>query len=156
MNRSHASRQTRTVAGYFLPQVEPSKMSSSGRGGASVGGGVDRPQRGGDGLAVVVGDEPHRGPDQVHHTGLDHGVRPGRLDRLREPGQPVAAGDQHVWTPRLRSSASTPAQNFAPSLVCTQIPSTCLIPSQSTPTAMWAALLRTWWLSRTFTTNASR
>jgi predicted ATPase len=34
--------------------------------------------------AVVIGDEPHRGPDQMHHTRLHHGVRPGRLDRLRK------------------------------------------------------------------------
>jgi hypothetical protein len=74
-------------------------------------------------------------------------------------GNPVSPSQQAIntsWTPRLRSSANTPAQNFAPSAVCTQIPSTCLIPSTSTPTAMWAALLRTWWLSRTFTINASR
>jgi hypothetical protein len=36
MNRSHASRQTRTVAGYFLPQVEPSKMSSSRAAASTV------------------------------------------------------------------------------------------------------------------------
>src|SRR5215203_800892 len=68
-------------------------------------------------------------------------------------GNPVSPSQQAIntsWTPRLRSSANTPAQNFAPSAVCTQIPSTCLIPSTSTPTAMWAALLRTW------TINASR
>jgi len=59
-------------------------------------------------------------------------------------------------TPRLRSSAHTPAQNFAPSVAWTQIPSTCLTPSRSTPTAMCAERLRTWWPSRTFTTNASR
>jgi hypothetical protein len=41
-------------------------------------------------------------------------------------------------TPRLASSAHTPAQNLAPSVACTQIPSTCLTPSRSTPTAMWA------------------
>jgi hypothetical protein len=64
--------------------------------GRFSGGGVDRPQRRGHGLAVVVGNEPHRRPDQMHHTGLNHGLRPGRLDRLREAGQPVAAGDQHL------------------------------------------------------------
>lgn len=31
---------------------------------------------------------------QVHHTGLDRGVRPGRLDRLGQTGEPVAAGDE--------------------------------------------------------------
>src|SRR5215217_2400373 len=74
-------------------------------------------------------------------------------------GKPVSAATQANNTsciPRLRSSANTPAQNLAPSDVCTQMPSTCLIPSQSTPTAMWAALLRTWLDSLTFTTRASK
>jgi hypothetical protein len=74
-------------------------------------------------------------------------------------GNPVSPSQQTISTsrmPRLRSSAHTPAQNFAPSLACTQIPSTCLTPSRSTPTAMCAALLRTWCPSRTFTISASR
>src|SRR5438309_7565734 len=61
-------------------------------------------------------------------------------------GNPVRPSQQTISTsrtPRLRSSAQTPAQNLAPSVGCTQIPSTCLTPSRSTPTAMWAALLRT-------------
>ena len=58
--------------------------------------------------------------------------------------------------PRLASSAHTPAQNLAPSVCCTQIPRTCLTPSMSTPTAIWAALLITCAPSRTFTTRASR
>src|SRR5215207_4376848 len=59
-------------------------------------------------------------------------------------GKPVSPSQQAISTsatPRLRSSASTPAQNLAPSEVCTQIPSTCLIPSQSTPTARWGGLV---------------
>ena len=74
-------------------------------------------------------------------------------------GNPVSPSQQTIrtsWIPRLRSSAHTPAQNFAPSLACTQIPRTCLIPSGSTPTAMCACRLRTWCPSRTFTTSASR
>lgn len=73
-------------------------------------------------------------------------------------GSPVSPSQQAISTsrtPRLRSSASTPAQNFAPSVCCTQIPSTCLIPSVSTPTTMCAALLRTTLPSLTFTTSAS-
>jgi hypothetical protein len=65
-------------------------------GGRLRRGGVDRPQPGGDGLAVTVGDEPHRRPNQMHHTCLHDRVRPGGLDRLREAGQAVAAGDQHI------------------------------------------------------------
>ena len=74
-------------------------------------------------------------------------------------GKPVSPSQQTISTsrtPRLRSSAHTPAQNFAPSVAWTQIPSTCLTPSRSTPTAMYAARLRTWCPSRTFTTRASR
>jgi hypothetical protein len=74
-------------------------------------------------------------------------------------GNPVSPSQQTISTsrtPRLRSSAHTPAQNFAPSAACTQMPSTCRTPSRSTPTARCAALLRTWWPSRTFTTSASR
>ncbi len=58
--------------------------------------------------------------------------------------------------PRLARFAHTPAQNFAPSLACTQIPSTCLIPDMSTPTAMCADRLATCAPSRTLTTMASR
>ena len=32
----------------------------------------------------------------MDHAGLDHGVGPGRLDRLGQARQPVAAHDQHV------------------------------------------------------------
>ncbi len=49
---------------------------------------------------------------------------------------PVSPSQQTMSTsrmPRLASSAQTPAQNFAPSLVWTQMPSTCLMPSMSTP-----------------------
>ena len=121
MNRSHASRQTRTVAGYFLPQVEPSKISSSRAAASTVAAcrsAAAWPRQ----LCVVIGDEPHRGPDQVHHAGLDHRVRPGCLDRLREPVSPSQQAINTSCMPRLRSSANTPAQNFAPSAVCTRSP----------------------------------
>ena len=49
-------------------------------------------------------------------------------------GQPVSIADRNG-----NSSAQTPAQNFAPSVACTQIPRTCFTPSRSTPTAMCAA-----------------
>jgi hypothetical protein len=32
----------------------------------------------------------------MHGAGLHGGLRPGRLDRLREAGQPVATHDEHV------------------------------------------------------------
>ena len=74
-------------------------------------------------------------------------------------GKPVSPSQQTISvsrTPRLRSSAQTPAQNFAPSLAWTQIPRTCLTPSRSTPTAICAARFFTVCPSRTFTTSASR
>ena len=108
-------------------------------------------ESGRDLAAVPVRDEPHRGPDQVDHTGLDRGLGPGRLDRLGKTGEPVAfpralrsrAGGapstiSTSLTPLLASSAQTCAQKEAPSSAWTQIPRTCLIPSMSTPTAMWA------------------
>ena len=96
MNRSQALVQAATVAGYFLPQVRVGERVQLAPGGLLGGRGVDRAQRGRDGLAVAVGHEPHRGPDQVHDTGLDDRLGPGRGDRLGEAGQPVAADDQHV------------------------------------------------------------
>src|SRR5262249_2296886 len=66
-------------------------------GGVGVGGGVERAQRGGGLLAVVVGDEPHRGADQVHGAGLGDGGRPDTGDRFGQPGQPVAAGHEDVF-----------------------------------------------------------
>ena len=74
-------------------------------------------------------------------------------------GKPVRPSQQTISTsrmPRLASWAHTDAQNFAPSVAWTQIPSTCLTPSVSTPTAMCAARLVTCAPSRTFTTSASR
>src|SRR5690606_26075412 len=67
-----------------------------GTGSISVGRGVDRLECCGHGLAVAVGHEPQRVADQMHHTGLNGGLRPGGRDRLGEAGQPVAADDQHV------------------------------------------------------------
>jgi hypothetical protein len=103
-----------------------------------------------------------------HQARLDRRLFPSRLDRIRQPGEAVAfhpsrrsegriQDDQHVAdTPGLARSAQTPAQNFAPPLAWIQISSTCLTPSMSTPTAMWADLLITCDPSRTLTTSASR
>src|SRR3954471_11154265 len=63
---------------------------------AGAGGGVDRPQRRGDLLAVAVVDVAQRGADQVHDAGLDPRLRERRLDRLGEALQPVDAADQDV------------------------------------------------------------
>ena len=91
-------------------------------------------------------------------TRLDRGLRPGRLDRLGEPGQPVTAHDEH--RPRRGCSGRAHRRPELGALgLLDQIPSTCLTPSmstRSTPTAMWAALLRTCPPSRTLTMIASR
>ena len=61
-------------------------------------------------------------------------------------GSPLSPSQQAIRTsrtPRFDSSAQTQAQNFAPSVFCTQIPSTCFTPSTVTPIARCAALLRT-------------
>ena len=61
-----------------------------------VDGGVDLAQVGGERFAVLVGHEAHAGADLMHQAGLDGRVREGRLDRLREAGQPVDADEQDV------------------------------------------------------------
>jgi hypothetical protein len=118
--------------------------------------GVDGFEGGGDLLAVLVGDEPHRCPDQVNGAGLDRGLRPGRLDRLGEPGEAVAADDQHVPDPAVAQLGADPGPELGPFGGLDPDPQHVFDPSRSTPTAMWAALLRTWWPSRTLTTRASR
>ena len=64
--------------------------------GLLAGGLVDRPESRYHGLAVAVGHEPRGGPDQVDYACLDRRLGPGRLNRLRQPRQPVTAHDQHV------------------------------------------------------------
>src|SRR5919112_6274319 len=71
---------------------------------------------------------------------------------LTAAGRPVSPSQQTIRAsrrPRLRSSVSTPDQNFAPSVCWIQMPSTYLRPSRSTPTTRWAALLATTPASRT-------
>ena len=61
-----------------------------------VGRGVDQAQVGGDLLAVGVGDVAQAGADLVDDAGLHPGLREDGLDRLREAGEAVDAGDQDV------------------------------------------------------------
>lgn len=63
---------------------------------------------------------------------------PGQVASIASgnPVRPSQATIRTSSTPRLASSAQTPAQNLAPSWAWIQIPSTCLTPSKSTPTAM--------------------
>ena len=85
-------------------------------------------------------------------------MEPGQVASIAS-GRPVSPSQHTISTsatPRLASSAHTRAQKEAPSSACTQIPRTCLTPSMSTPTAMWAALLDTRPPSRILTRIASR
>ena len=74
-------------------------------------------------------------------------------------GKPVSPSQHTIstsCTPLLARSAHTWAQKEAPSPSWIQIPSTCLTPSMSTPTAMWAERFDTRWSARTLTRIASR
>ena len=64
--------------------------------GFGVGGAVDRPQVLGQRPAVLVADVAHRGSDLVNDAGLHPGLGEDGLDRVREPGEAVDAGDQDV------------------------------------------------------------
>jgi hypothetical protein len=50
----------------------------------------------------------------MHHARLDDGAGPGRLDRLREPGQPVTAGDQHVLDAAVAELSEHPGPKLRP------------------------------------------
>ena len=101
-----------------------------------VGGGVDRPQRGGDLLEVAVVDVAQRRADEVHDAGLHPGLGEGRLDRVGEALQAVDAGDQDVLDAAAACrSLRTASQNLEPSVSCHQIPRTSRSPSQVTPSA---------------------
>ena len=71
------------------------------------------------------------------------------------PDSPSQHTNRTSSRPRFRSCARACAHAFAPSAGATQIPSTCLAPSGSMPTAMFTALFRTAAPSRTFATSAS-
>ena len=81
MNRTQALFQVATAAGSGRTAFAPGEVRQGGLGGVDGRCRVDRPERRGDLLAVLVGHEAHRRPDQVHDTGLHGGMRPGRLDR---------------------------------------------------------------------------
>lgn len=86
-------------------------------------------------VAALIRCYPHRSGRWPEPTPeRDRGARSGRPSH-----------DQHLpGLPRLASSAHTPAQNSGiPHGPGAQIPRTCLTPSMSTPTAIWAALLDT-------------
>ena len=75
--------------GVLDPHIGLGEVGQSLPGSLLVRGGVNGLESGRDLPAVPVGDEPHRGADQVDHTGLDRRLGPGRLDRLRQAGEPV-------------------------------------------------------------------
>ena len=153
MNLSQARSQVATVWGYLTPRSDSEKpvracQAASWFGAVQIGleSGRDLP-------ALPVGHEPHPGArNRVDHTGGDRRLGPRTACvRLGKAGKPVtfpralrsrAGGAPSTistsLTPLLASSAHTCAQKEAPSSAWTQIPRTCLIPSMSTPTAIWA------------------
>ena len=96
VNRSQARSQVVTVWGYLTPMSDSEKSVRACQAASWFGAVQIGLESGRDLPAVPVGDEPHRGTDQVDHAGLDRGLGPGRLDRLRQASEPVAAHDQHV------------------------------------------------------------
>lgn len=158
MNRS--PRVTECLAGRGVAPAQLGRLEGGelGRRCLGVRGLIDRLQRGGDGLAVEGGRRTasRRGSGGPRRFARSLPARPVS-DCFGEACQAVAADDQYVpGTSRLASSAQTAAQNVVPSFACTQMPSTCLMPSMSMPMARWAALLRTCPPSRTLTTIVSR
>ena len=96
VNRSQARSQVVTVWGYLTPMSDSEKSVRACQAASWFGAVQIGLESGRDLPAVPVGDEPHRGTDQVDHTGLDRGLGPGRLDRLGKAGETVTAHDQHV------------------------------------------------------------
>ena len=130
VNRSQARSQVVTVWGYLTPMSDSEKSVRACQAASWFGAVQIGLESGRDLPAVPVGDEPHRGPDQVDHAGLDRRLGPGRLDRLGKAGEPVtfpralrsrAGGappfyDQHVLdAPVGQLSADEPPFKEAPS-----------------------------------------
>ena len=90
MNLSQARSQVATVWGYLTPMSDSEKSVRACQAASWFGAVQIGLESGRDLPAVPVGDEPHRGPDQVDHAGGDRGLGPGRLDRLGKAGEPVA------------------------------------------------------------------
>ena len=89
VNRSQARWQVATVWGYLTPMSDSEKSVRACQAASWLGAVQVGLESGRDLPAVPVGDEPHRGTDQVDHTGLDRGLGPGRLDRLGKAGETV-------------------------------------------------------------------
>ncbi len=65
-------------------------------GRLQAGGGVDRPQRRGDLLAIPIGAVADRRPDQVDRTGLHDRLRPDGFYGLWEALEAVTAAEDGV------------------------------------------------------------
>jgi hypothetical protein len=109
-----------------------------------LGGDADAAPCGlGEGFVSGVFDEPVE--SQVCTIALPQvaSIASGR------PLRPSQHTNSTSLIPRLRNSASTPPQNRDPSAAPSQMPSTCLNPSASTPVTRYAALFSTAPPSRT-------
>ncbi len=67
----------------------------------------------------------------MHQAALRHRVREYRAQAVGQPRHAVHAHEQHVSTPRWRSSSNTPIQWCAPSVSRIHSPSTSLRPARS-------------------------
>ena len=85
-------------------------------------------------------------------------VASGKTARIASgnPLSPSTTATRMSSVPRFFNSFITRSQNLAPSFCSTHKPSTSLVPSERTPSAMWMALLRTRPSSLTFTRSASK
>lgn len=77
VNRSQARSQVVTVWGYLTPMSDSEKSVRACQAASWFGAVQIGLESGRDLPAVPVGDEPHRGADQVDHTGGDRGLGPG-------------------------------------------------------------------------------
>ena len=114
MNFSQPLRQVRYSCRIFPAQLGGLEVIECILRGVGCRGGVNRPQGRGNLFAVLVADEPHRGADQVHHAGLDRRGRPCRRDGLREPGEPVAAHDEHILDAAVGQFSADPGPELRP------------------------------------------
>ena len=95
MNCSQLDRHRLTTAGYLAPMPASNSSSAASAALASTAAYTGRSSVA-TCLGVVPGDVAVRGPKQVHHAGPHGGRGPGRLDRVGQASQAVAAHDQHV------------------------------------------------------------
>ena len=107
VNRSQARWQVVTVWGYLTPMSDSEKSVRACQAASWFGAVQIGLESGRDLPAVPVGDEPHRGADQVDHTGLDRGLGPG----------PPAFASGRPVSPSHSPARSAPVREVPPSTI---------------------------------------